>query len=62
MPKPKRGCELSGESEPIKIVKATKYGRRKKSDEDRFECQRYAANPGEGFDRAVKKIKEKSKP
>lgn len=61
MPKPKRHFE-QGESGPIKIDKSAKYGRRKKSDEDRFECQKYAANPAEGFDRAIKKIKEKKKP
>lgn len=60
MPKPKRHFE-QGETGPIKIDKSAKYGPRKKTDEERFECDRYAANPNEGFNRAIKKIKEKNK-
>lgn len=48
-----------GESDPIKIDKNAKYGKRKKIDEERFGCQRYAYNPRKGFNKTIKKLKEK---
>lgn len=54
-------CNTSGESDPIKIDTNAKYGKFKKTDEENFECQRYAANPLSGFLRTIRKIKEKNK-
>lgn len=47
-----------GESKPRKIDESLKYGKRKKTDEDRFDCQRYAANPKKGFWKSLRKKKE----
>lgn len=56
-PKPKRHFE-SGESKPRKIDESLRYGDRKKTDEERFECQRYEANHEKGFWKAVKKARK----
>lgn len=60
-PKEKRGCEISGSAEPpanqpgqlTPVEPHLSYGERKKTDAERFECQRYAANAFKGFFRAI---------
>lgn len=42
-----------GESDPIKIDKNAKYGKRKKTDEERFDCQRYAVAPKSQFNKTI---------
>lgn len=65
----RRGCESSGEvsrgenspGERKPIEPHLKYGPKGKSDDERFDCQRYAANAVKGFLNTVDKLRKKGK-
>jgi hypothetical protein len=48
-----------GESKPRKIDESLKYGKRKKTDEERFECQRYErSDKDKSFWKALRKARK----
>ena len=54
-----KGTDIKGESDPIKIDKNAKYGKRKKTDEERFECQRYErSDKAKSFWKSLRKKRE----